>query len=148
MHFLESAQCKQRLTQKERRRPGQHDGKKRNQNQNQNPKKTKTFSAMNKKKLLKLTSGILAIVLLISFLLMLNPVADKVGEMTGHTGDKIAELAKSIFLIAIALFLISSGVAAMAVPVVGITLVVVGVGLLAYKIWPLFNKDDDDDKPE
>lgn len=88
---------------------------------------------MNRKKI----SIALAVIMFLALLLSFQPVADKVGEITGVAGDKIKSWARVILATAIGLYLISSGVAALAVPVVGIALIVVGVALLAYAWWPI-----------
>lgn len=90
------------------------------------------------KKTIKLLSGILILIMFISFIMSIPWVATKTGEILKVPGQKIMNIARTVAGVSLGLYLISTGVAALAVPVIGIALIVVGVILVTWSVWPFF----------
>jgi len=88
-----------------------------------------------------LTVG-LVILMGLALLLSFSQVADWVGAQTNTDGAVIMNLARTVLAGSIGVYLISTGVAALAVPVVGIILITVGLAILAYAVWPYFQRDE------
>lgn len=82
----------------------------------------------------------LVVIMAIAMLLMVPAIGGKAAGVVGVAGDKLTDIARTVFGIALGLFLIQTGVAALTVPVVGVILIGLGVGLVAYSVWPLFRR--------
>jgi hypothetical protein len=82
-----------------------------------------------------------AIVLIIAFLLTLDPVANQVSKVTGAAADKIKMAAQYIVGIALGVMLISWGIAAISLPLLGGAMILIGLAILAYSLWPLFKSN-------
>jgi len=93
------------------------------------------------KNLQKFTMAIV-VVMFLAMLLCFEKIAEAVGGATNQATETITGYAKIALGVSIGLFLISSGAAAMAVPIVGVALIAVGVILVAYVLWPFFQRGD------
>lgn len=92
-----------------------------------------------KKKLNRIASGLLVLVMLITLVLSFRPAAAKVGEWTGIAGETLVFWSRTIFITALGLYLVNLGVAGLVVPWIGISLIVIGLALVAYSWWPFFS---------
>ena len=83
----------------------------------------------------------LAVIILISLLLTIEPINKAVSGVTNIAQDKLRNVAKIVASIGIGVLLVVVGVSALASSVVlGAVLLVIGVFLLASAVWPLFTR--------
>lgn len=90
------------------------------------------------KKLLKIFLYLLALLMVLSFAMKFDVIAQAVSSTVGQPIETVKNVANVVFFVALGAFLIWSGVATMAVPVVGIALIVVGLALLGTALWSHF----------
>jgi len=84
----------------------------------------------------------LAIIILVSLLLTIEPINRAVSNVVKIPQDKLRNVAKVVASIGIGVLLIVVGVTALASSVVlGAVLLVIGVILLASAVWPLFTRN-------
>lgn len=86
---------------------------------------------------------ILAIIVILSLILLLPPVSDRVGKMIGKTGDAVRGVAQTVAGIVIGIMLVTWGIAALEIPILGGAMIVAGLGMLGWNVYPLFQSSGD-----
>lgn len=94
------------------------------------------------KKGIKILLYVLAVLMLLSFAVKFDFVAEPLAKAVGQPIDTIKDWANIAFYVSLGAFLIWAGVASLAVPVIGVSLIVVGVGLIGLALWTKFKKPD------
>lgn len=90
------------------------------------------------KKFGKVFLYILVLLMVLSFAMKFDAIAQPVSEVIGQPLQSVKDLASLVFFSSLGVFLIWAGVATMAVPVVGVALIVVGLALLSVTLWNHF----------
>jgi hypothetical protein len=91
------------------------------------------------KRALKLFLYLLALLMVISFAMKFDVVAQGVSNTIGQPIETVKNIANVVFFVALGAFLIWAGVATMAIPVVGVILILIGLALLGTALYSHFN---------
>ena len=97
---------------------------------------------MKMKKRTKIILTVMAVLMLLSFAMKFDFVAEPVSKAIGQPLETVKDWANIAFYCMLGGFLIWAGVASMAVPVIGGALVIVGLALIGLALWTKFKKPD------
>jgi len=87
---------------------------------------------------------IAGLVLILSLILMIPPVGEKVAKTLNVASDKFKMVVRTIAGIALGVLLVGWGIAALTgMPVLGAVMIIGGLGMLAWNLWPLFSSSTD-----
>ena len=90
------------------------------------------------KKFGKIILYVLALLMVLSFALKFDAIAEPVSKVIGKPVEAVKDIANLVFFVSLGVFLIWAGVGAMAVPVVGVALIIVGLALIGATLWNHF----------
>lgn len=90
------------------------------------------------KKFGKIILYVLALLMVLSFAMKFDAIAEPVSKVVGQPVQAVKDLANLVFFVSLGVFLIWAGVASLAVPVVGVALILLGVALLSVTLWNHF----------
>lgn len=81
---------------------------------------------------------VVGVVALLAMIMLIDPVATGVANVTGAAKSKVKSIAQTVVGIAIGVALVTWGIAVLSIPVLATVMIILGLALITYALWPLF----------